>query len=100
MENITKTSLIRIKDLKKSYVTAAGTFDALKGIDLSVDKGEVIAIIGKSGSGKSTLMNMIAGIDKPSFGEITIGNKTIQSMSETQMAKWRGTNVGVVFQFF
>lgn len=101
MENLSsEKALIYIKALKKSYITAAGTFDAIKGIDLSVRKGEIAAIVGKSGSGKSTLMNMIAGIDRPSSGEIIVGDKNLQSMNENQMARWRGVTIGVVFQFF
>ncbi len=94
------TSLINLSNIKKSFITAAGNFDALKGINLEVKQGELIAVVGKSGSGKSTLMNMIAGIDKPSSGEIMIGDKKVHTMSENQISKWRGITVGVVFQFF
>lgn len=100
IKETTDQPLIRIRNMKKSFTTAAGSFEALKGIDLNIRKGEAIAIIGKSGSGKSTLMNMIAGIDKPTSGEILIEDRSIPSMSENQMAKWRGRKVGVVFQFF
>lgn len=100
MKKETETTLIRINKLGKSFTTAAGNFDALKGIDLIIPKGESVAIIGKSGSGKSTLMNMIAGIDKPTSGEVIIGDQIIHKMKENQIAKWRGTTVGVVFQFF
>jgi putative ABC transport system ATP-binding protein len=93
-------TIISLKNIRKTFMTSAGEFDALKGIDLSIDKGELIAVIGKSGSGKTTLMNMIAGIDKPTSGEIFIEEKAIHSMSENQVSKWRGINVGVVFQFF
>lgn len=93
-------SLIRLSNIKKSFITSAGTFDALKGIDLSINKREFVSVIGKSGSGKTTLMNMIAGIDKPTCGEVIIGEKAIHSMTENQISKWRGVNVGIVFQFF
>jgi len=93
-------TLINLYDVRKSFKTSSTTFDALKGINLTIESGEFVSIVGKSGSGKSTLMNMIAGIDKPSSGEVFIREKAIHSMSENQISKWRGVNVGVVFQFF
>jgi putative ABC transport system ATP-binding protein len=92
--------LIRLQDVKKRYKTEAGDFYALKGVDLSINRGEFVGIIGKSGSGKSTLVNMITGIDRPSTGEIVVNNQPIHHFSEGKMAAWRGVNVGVVFQFF
>lgn len=101
MEKITSIeSFIQLKELKKSYKTAAGAFEALKGVDLSIKQGEIAAIVGKSGSGKSTLMNLLAGIDKPTSGEIFIAGQNLLSMNENRLAKWRGRSVGVVFQFF
>lgn len=93
-------ALINLLNVKKTFQTSAGTFHALRGIGLTVNKGELLSVVGKSGSGKSTLMNVIAGIDRPTSGEIFIGEKAVHSMSENQIAKWRGINVGVVFQFF
>ena len=93
-------TLIRLKDLRKAYRTPAGDFYALKGIELIVHAGEFLAILGKSGAGKSTLVNMITGIDRPTEGEIWVGDKAIQSMSEDQVTAWRGRTLGVVFQFF
>jgi ABC-type lipoprotein export system ATPase subunit len=84
----------------KLYQTPAGPFPALKDIDLQVDAGEFIAVIGKSGSGKSTLVNMITGIDRPSAGKVLIGDTAVHTLSEGQLAQWRGRNVGVIFQFF
>jgi putative ABC transport system ATP-binding protein len=93
-------ALIHLKDVRKAYRTPAGDFLALKGIDLQVLEGELLAVVGKSGAGKSTLVNMVTGIDRPSSGEIRVGSQAIQNMNEDQVATWRGKHVGVVFQFF
>jgi putative ABC transport system ATP-binding protein len=94
------TSAIFLQDVVKTYVNAAGSFTALKGIDLSIDYGQFVALVGKSGSGKSTLLNMLTGIDHPTSGQVCIGGEDIYSMSESERALWRGLNVGIVFQFF
>lgn len=91
---------IFLSSVKKVYVTGAGEFEALRGIDLKVDAGEFVAVVGKSGSGKSTLINMIAGIDRPSGGETWVAGTPIHTLTENQIAVWRGRTVGVVFQFF
>jgi len=93
-------NLIELRQVIKTFENAAGTFTALKGIDLQVRAGELIAIVGKSGSGKSTLLNVLTGIDRPSSGEIWIGGTPIHTLTDGQIAAWRGRNVGVVFQFF
>jgi len=100
METNHSRHLIEVRDLVKNYPTPAGDVPALRGINMYVDAGEFLAIIGKSGAGKSTLINMITGIDKPTSGEIIVGNTSIQSMSEDEVARWRGKNLGFVFQFF
>ncbi|MCA9979643.1 MAG: ABC transporter ATP-binding protein, partial [Anaerolineales bacterium] len=82
------------------YQTAAGDFFALKGLDLRLKKGEFVGMVGKSGAGKSTLINMLAGIDRPTAGEIFVGGRALHHMSESDIAAWRGQNVGVIFQFF
>jgi putative ABC transport system ATP-binding protein len=92
--------LVMLHDVVKEYNTPAGKFRALDGIDLTVDSGEFMAVIGKSGSGKSTLTNMITGIDRPSSGEVIVAGTAVHKMNEGQTAVWRGRNVGVVFQFF
>ncbi len=92
--------LIELRRVVKTYRTAAGDFTALKGVDLVVDRGEFIAVVGKSGSGKSTLINMLTGIDRPTSGEVLVGDHAVHTLSEGQIAVWRGRNVGVVFQFF
>lgn len=93
-------ALIDLRRVAKTFHTAAGPFDALKGVDLRVEAGEFVSIVGKSGSGKSTLINMITGIDRPSAGEVIINGAAIQSFREEQMAVWRGQAIGVIFQFF
>ncbi|MFC2030845.1 ABC transporter ATP-binding protein [Chloroflexota bacterium] len=93
-------TLIDLKQVKKAYQTPAGDFYALKGVDLEIWPGEFVAVLGKSGAGKSTLINMVTGIDRPTSGEIRVGQHAVHRMSEDQIAAWRGGNVGVVFQFF
>jgi len=93
-------SLVDIAQVVKTYQSEAGTFTALDHVDLQVEPGEFVSVIGKSGSGKSTLINMIAGIDRPTSGEVVIKGTPIQDFKEGQMARWRGKHVGVIFQFF
>lgn len=92
--------LIDLRNIEKAYETEAGPFLALQGIDLQVKPGEFVAVVGKSGSGKSTLINMITGIDRPTDGEVIVRNTPIHTLSEGNMAVWRGKNMGIVFQFF
>lgn len=94
------THLIELRQVVKTFETAAGPFTVLKEIDVSVDQGEFVAVIGKSGSGKSTLVNMITGIDRPTSGEVLVGDTAVHTLSESQMAVWRGRNLGIIFQFF
>ena len=91
---------MHLKSVVKTYVNAAGAFTALKGIDMDIKYGKFISIVGKSGSGKSTLLNMLTGIDHPTTGEVIIGGQNIYDISESKRAKWRGQNMGIVFQFF
>lgn len=93
-------SLIDLRQVVKAYETPVGDFIALNGIDLQVDEGEFVAVIGKSGSGKTTLINMITGIDKPTSGTVIVSDTAVHTLKEGPMAEWRGRNVGVIFQFF
>jgi len=92
--------MISLHLVNKTYETPAGQFAALKHIDLEIQPGQFAAVVGKSGSGKSTLLNMVAGIDRPSSGSITVAGTTIHELPENKLAAWRGRNVGFVFQFF
>jgi ABC-type lipoprotein export system ATPase subunit len=93
-------SIIDLKKVVKTYKNAAGEFQALKGIDLTLYQGEFVSIIGKSGSGKSTLLNMVTGIDFPTSGFVHVNDMDIYSLNESQRSLWRGKNLGIVFQFF
>lgn len=93
-------ALVDLKGVVKTYRGSAGTFTALKGIDLKVESGAFVSIIGKSGSGKSTLINVITGIDKPTSGEVFVDGRPIHEFNEEQIALWRGCSIGVIFQFF
>jgi putative ABC transport system ATP-binding protein len=93
-------ALIRLRRVEKAFGTEAGTFYALREIDLAIGAGEFVAVVGKSGSGKSTLVNMIAGIDRPTAGEVHVAGTPVHTLGENALARWRGTAVGVVFQFF
>jgi putative ABC transport system ATP-binding protein len=92
--------LIDLQDVVKIYQTGAGDVTVLKDITLQVRRGEFISVVGPSGSGKSTLLNMITGIDRPTEGEVFVGGEAVHELSENQLARWRGRNVGVIFQFF
>ncbi|MGB8980875.1 MAG: ABC transporter ATP-binding protein [Anaerolineales bacterium] len=92
--------LVDLSDVVKTYRGAAGTFTALKGIDLQVEAGAFVSIIGKSGSGKSTLINVITGIDRPTSGEVIVDDVHVHALNEEQIAIWRGRSIGVIFQFF
>ncbi|GAB4579896.1 MAG: hypothetical protein Fur0022_26350 [Anaerolineales bacterium] len=94
------TTALSLRAVNKTYVNAAGKFVALKSIDMELDYGKFISIVGKSGSGKSTLLNMITGIDHPTSGEVIVGGQNIYKLSESKRAMWRGKNMGIVFQFF
>ncbi len=98
------TSLIEITNLSKTYSTAAGDFPALKNINLTVNKGEFLGVVGKSGAGKSTLLNMINGVDELSTGEVLVnsngGRVSVHRRTEDEKALWRGQTMGVIYQSF
>lgn len=92
--------IVEISDVQKSYEVGGDQIPVLKGLSLSVEPGEFMAITGPSGNGKSTLLNMITGIDRPTQGEVLVNGFPVHAMSENQLAAWRGENIGIIFQFF
>lgn len=92
--------LVHLREVVKTYQGTAGTFTALKGVNLQVEAGAFVSIIGKSGSGKSTLINVITGIDRPTSGEVIVDDVPVHTLNEEQIAIWRGRSIGVIFQFF
>ena len=97
---VRESRLIELNAVTKAYPIAGGKFLALKGIDMRVDAGEFVAVVGKSGSGKSTLVNMITGIDDPTSGEVFVASTPVHALNQEQLSVWLGKNVGIVFQFF
>jgi putative ABC transport system ATP-binding protein len=93
-------SLIVLDGVEKVYSMGRVDYRALRGVDLTVAAGEMVAIVGPSGSGKSTILNLITGIDRPTAGAVTVDGQRLDEMSEEELAVWRGANVGIVFQFF
>ncbi len=94
------TALIVLRGIGKTYPSPAGAFSALVDIDLDIRRGEFVAIAGQSGSGKSTLLNLLAGIDRPSAGEIVVDGHNLIALKEKELSAWRGRSIGIVFQFF
>ena len=96
----TKIHIIETINIKKSYNTPAGSILALRGINLTLQQGEFVGVIGRSGAGKTTLINVLAGLDALTEGEIWFGGSPIHSQTEDQLAKWRSRNIGIIYQNF
>jgi putative ABC transport system ATP-binding protein len=91
-------SLVQIRDLTKHYYKGGQTVTPLEGVSLDIDRGEFVSLMGASGTGKSTLLNLIAGIDRPTSGTITVNGTEITHLSRTRLAHWRAANIGYIFQ--
>ena len=92
--------MIELRQLSKVFPGPGGGVHAVAGVDLSFEPGQFVALVGKSGSGKSTLLNLVAGIDRPTTGEVHVAGTAVHRLDESALAAWRGRHVGVVFQFF
>ena len=92
--------LIALRNVTKTYESAAGGFTALSEINITIARGEFAVIVGESGCGKSTLLALVAGIDRPTQGDIHIGGEVVHTMTERALSAWRGKAIGLVFQFF
>jgi putative ABC transport system ATP-binding protein len=95
-----KAPIIQLQDVVKSFPVGGGQVTILKGITFDVKNGEFVSIVGPSGNGKSTLLNMVTGIDRPTSGQVVVAGSTVSKMSEDALARWRGENLGIIFQFF
>jgi putative ABC transport system ATP-binding protein len=95
-----RSLLIELRDVRKKYKRDAIEIPVLDGVSMSVEEGDYLALMGPSGSGKSTLLNLLAGIDQPTSGSITIGGTTISGLSERALASWRARHVGFIFQLY
>jgi putative ABC transport system ATP-binding protein len=93
-------ALIDLAGVEKVYRTGRVEFPALRDVNLAIAAGEMVAIVGPSGSGKTSIVNLIAGIDRPTAGTVTVDGSRLDQMSEEELAVWRGRSIGIVFQFF
>jgi putative ABC transport system ATP-binding protein len=92
--------IITVKGLVKTFDTPAGPLNVLRGIDLTVERGDFIALVGPSGSGKTTFLNMITGIDRPTSGSVIVDGVDVVNTPQRDLTRWRGRTIGIVFQFF
>jgi putative ABC transport system ATP-binding protein len=93
-------AIIEARNLVKNYAAGDASIPVLRGVSFDVSPGEFVAIVGPSGNGKTTLLNMITGIDHPTSGAIHVNGQLLDSLTEDQLAEWRGRSLGIVFQFF
>ena len=93
-------SIVSLRNVKKSYVRGKQKVEVLHGVDLDIQSGEFLALMGPSGSGKTTMLNLIAGLDQPTSGEVSVRDQRIDTLSRGALAAWRARNIGFIFQFY
>jgi putative ABC transport system ATP-binding protein len=93
-------ALLEIRNVTKTYQKGDQTITPLKDVSLEMDRGDFVSLMGASGSGKSTLLNLVAGIDRPTSGQIIVGDRDIGALSRTKLAHWRAANIGYIFQLY
>lgn len=96
----TNGAIVRVRHVHKFFRRGSERLDVLQNLTLDVPEGEYLGLMGPSGSGKTTLLNLIAGLDRPSEGEVWVGGELISGMSEAQLARWRTRHIGFIFQFY
>jgi putative ABC transport system ATP-binding protein len=96
----TNHTLVSVQNVHKVYHRGSERIDVLAGVNLEVPRGDFLALMGPSGSGKSTLLNLLAGLDRPTEGSVTVGGQRVDGMSEAELARWRAQHVGFVFQLY
>jgi putative ABC transport system ATP-binding protein len=91
---------VQVHNLVKTYTTPAGPLNVLRGVDLELQKGDFVALVGPSGGGKTTFLNMLTGVDRPTAGMVCVDGVDVSNTDERKLTRWRGRNIGIVFQFF
>src|SRR5690606_39809554 len=99
-ENGRHESIVQVRNVIKRFPVGDGEVTVLRGVSLDITPGEFVSLVGPSGNGKSTLLNMITGIDHPSEGEVIVTGQSVHTMTENELAVWRGEHLGIIFQFF
>ena len=94
------TALVTLRNVTKSYIRGKQKVEVLHGVDLEIEAGEFLALMGPSGSGKTTTLNLIAGLDQPTSGEVVVGADRIDRLSRGALANWRARHIGFIFQFY
>jgi putative ABC transport system ATP-binding protein len=98
--NAASMPIVQVKDVRKTYQRDSQSITVLDGINLEVPEGEFVALMGPSGSGKTTLLNLIAGIDRPTSGQVIVAGTDVTRLGESELARWRSSHVGFIFQFY
>ncbi|HEY0684145.1 MAG TPA: ABC transporter ATP-binding protein [Steroidobacter sp.] len=94
------TALVTLRNVTKSYIRGKQKVEVLHGVDLSIERGEFLALMGPSGSGKTTLLNLVAGLDQPTSGEVLVAGDRIDQLSRGNLSDWRARHIGFIFQFY